>query len=131
MKKATLLRLIALAFTMLLLLMAGGVIVPDHSAQRRGEGVYWRDTLYVPAYGEYSEGRTIAKTEDGWHINAVKEDPGRTFIVLRSFLDQYLLVREDYEIPDSGRITAAAQTGPARGPRPASSTPQIILTPSA
>ena len=32
----------------------------------------------------------------------------------------------EYKRP-SGSITAAAQTGPARGPRPASSTPQIIL----
>jgi len=108
MKKATFLRFAVLVLLLISYLFAGGVIVLDHSAVRRGEGVCWRDTLYVPAYGEYSEGRTLAKTEDGWRINAVKEDPSHTFVVLRSFLDQYLLVREDYEIPDSGKITAAA-----------------------
>ena len=90
---------------LLLFLVARGVIVFDHSAVRRGEGAYWNDTLYIPATGEYSEDRTIAKTEDDWQINEVEEDPGHTFIVLRSFLDQSLLVREDYVIPTSGEVT--------------------------
>ena len=34
-------------------------------------------------------------------INEVKEDPTHTFIVLRSFLDQWLLVQEDYVIPSN------------------------------
>ena len=86
-------------------LFTNGIIVLDHSGVRRGEGVYWNDVLYVPCSGEYSEGKTIAKTTDGWQINEVKEDPSHTFIVLRSFLDQSLLVREDYSIPTFGEIT--------------------------
>ena len=86
-------------------LLAKGYIVFDHSGVRRGEGVYWNDVLYVPASGEYGEGKTIAKTNDGWQINEVEEDDTHTFIVLRSFLDQSLLVREDYEVPSSGEIT--------------------------
>ena len=53
-------------------LLAKGYIVFDHSGVRRGEGVYWNDVLYVPASGEYGEGKTIAKTNDGWQINEVK-----------------------------------------------------------
>ena len=34
-----------------------------------------------------------------------------------------------FENSTSGKITAAAYTGPASGPRPASSTPQIVPTP--
>lgn len=90
-----------------LFLIANGVIVLDHSAHRRGEGVFWQGHLYVPCSGVYSEGRTVAKTEDGWRINEVKEDSSHTFIVLRSFLDQSLLVREDYQIPTDGAITSA------------------------
>ena len=97
----------AIAVAVLLLLFANGIIVLDHSAQRRGEGVYWQGSLYVPCSGEYSEGKTIAKTGDGWHINEVKEDPSHTFIVLRSFLDQSLLVKEDYQVPAKGSITSA------------------------
>lgn len=108
MKKTVFFRLSAFVFALLFFLLVSGIIVLDHSAVRRGEGIFWCDTLYVPAYGEYSEGKTLAKTKDGWRVNAVEEDPGRTFVVLRSFLDQYLLVREDYEIPDSGEVTAAA-----------------------
>ena len=86
-------------------LLAKGYIVFDHSGVRRGEGVYWNDVLYVPTSGEYSEGKTIAKTDDCWQINEVEEDDTHTFVVLRSFLDQSLLVREDYEVPSSGEIT--------------------------
>ena len=107
-KKALLTAAIILAITtaVLLLLFLNGIIVFDHSGQRRGEGVYWKGSLYVPCSGEYSEGKTIAKTEDGWHINEVKEDPSHTFIVLRSFLDQSLLVKEDYQIPTEGSVTS-------------------------
>ena len=109
MKKKTLfavLIIFAITVAVLLLLFANGIIVFDHNAQRRGEGVYWKGSLYVPCSGEYSEGKTIAKTEDGWHINEVKEDPTHTFIVLRSFLDQSLLVKEDYQIPTEGSVTS-------------------------
>lgn len=109
MKKKTLFAVLivfAITVAVLLLLFANGIIVFDHSAQCRGEGVYWKGSLYVPCSGEYSEGKTIAKTEDGWHINEVKEDPSHTFIVLRSFLDQSLLVKEDYQIPTEGSVTS-------------------------
>ena len=109
MKKKTLfavLIIFAITVAVLLLLFANGIIAFDHSAQRRGEGVYWKGSLYIPCSGEYSEGKTIAKTEDGWHINEVKEDPSHTFIVLRSFLDQSLLVKEDYQIPTEGSVTS-------------------------
>lgn len=110
MKKKTLLVtavILAVTAAVLFLIFTNGIIVLDHSGQRRGEGVYWKGSLYVPCSGEYSEGKTIAKTEDGWHINEVKEDPTHTFIVLRSFLDQSLLVKEDYQIPTEGRATSA------------------------
>ena len=103
---------IVVAMAMLLVfLFANGIIVFDHSGVRRGEGVYWNDVLYVPASGEYSEGKTIAKTNDGWQINEVEEDDTHTFIVMRSFLDQSLLVREDYEVPSSGEITTISWNG--------------------
>lgn len=96
-KKALLAIAIFLAITAaaLLLLFTNGIIVFDHSGQRRGEGVFWNGSMYILCSGEYSEGKTIAKTEDGWRINEVKEDDSHTFIVMRSFLDQYLLVKED------------------------------------
>ena len=72
-EKAKVLIGIVVAMAMLLVfLFANGIIVLDHSGVRRGEGVYWNDVLYVPASGEYSEGKTIAKTKDGWQINEVE-----------------------------------------------------------
>lgn len=85
-------------------LFATGILVIDHSAQRGFENsVIWRGHTYVEySYTGYHEGRTIAKTTDGLRIKEIREDPTHTFIVLRSFLDQWLLVREDYIIPTDG-----------------------------
>lgn len=52
------------------------------------------------------EGKTIALIDD-WHINEVPEDPSHTFLVVRSFLDQYYIVREDYTIPTKGNVSCA------------------------
>ncbi len=108
-KLFTVLRTAALA-VFLAVLAAGLVrlIVFDRSAVLEEDRILWKGRVYVPAVGEYSEGRTIARTSDGsWKLDEVKEDPSHTFIVLRSFLDQYLYVDEAYEIPRSGHITAA------------------------
>ena len=85
-------------------LFASGILVLDHSAQRGFENsVTWGGHTYVEySYSGYHEGKTIAKTTDGLRINEIDEDPTHTFIVLRSFLDQWLLVREDYSIPSDG-----------------------------
>lgn len=72
-----------------------------------GDGLHWNGAKYIEISGRYSEGKTLALTTDGsWEINAVKEDNTHTFVVLRSFLDDYLYVREDYAIPTDGNITA-------------------------
>ena len=74
--------------------------------------VIWNGQEYSPTYGEYTEGKTIAKGNDAdWKINAVREDPSHTFIVARSFLDQYLMVSDDYTIPTEGGITTIAWNG--------------------
>lgn len=83
-----------------------GLLVLDHSATRVGEGFRWKGNLYIPCSFDCAEGRTIAMTDDGWRINAVEEDDSRTFLVLRSFLDEYTCVREDYVIPREGTLTA-------------------------
>lgn len=79
----------------------------DRTAIYKGNVLEWKGVTYIETSGIYIEGKTIAKTKDGsWHINEVKEDKTHTFIVLRSFLDQYLYVREDYKIPTSGSVTS-------------------------
>lgn len=102
---------VAAVTALVLVLMHTGVLLFDRSAERQGEGVYWNGVVYQPCAGEYTEGKTIAKTTDGSRINEVEEDDTHTFIVLRSFLDQYLLVREDYAIPSSGEITTVFWNG--------------------
>lgn len=52
------------------------------------------------------EGKTIARI-DGYIINEVPEDPTHTFLVIRSFLDQDYIVRDDYKIPEGGNVSCA------------------------
>lgn len=89
------------------LMLANGVIVFDYSAERGFENsVRWKDVTYVPVSGKYHEGRTVAKVRDsGLSLIEVQEDESRTFMAVRSFLDGWLVVREDYEIPQDGEIT--------------------------
>ena len=99
--------LIALVCAAAVYLLSRGIIVFDHSAQRAGEGFRWKGELYIPASAaDYTEGKTIAKTTDNWQLNIVEEDESHTFMVMRSFLDQWLCVREDYECPKDGNVTA-------------------------
>ena len=79
----------------------------DRTAIYKGNKLEWKGVTYIETSGNYSEGNTVAKTKEGnWDINEVKEDETHTFIVIRSFLDQYLFVREDYKIPKSGNVTS-------------------------
>lgn len=90
----------------LVLLWRAGVFVTDRSAIVYAEGMTWKGQDYSRVGGDYTEGRTIAKSEDGsWDINEVKEDPSHTFVVARSFLDDFLYVSDAYTIPTSGEIT--------------------------
>ena len=90
------------------LMVAKGIIVFDHSAKRIGENdITWKGINYYSVYGEYREGKTIAKTEDGFQICEIEGDESHTFVGMRSFLDNWLLVREDYVIPIDGEITRA------------------------
>lgn len=84
----------------------------DHTAEVGVEGMVWGEKTYAAIGGEYTEGKTIAKSKDGsWKINEVKEDPSHTFVVARSFLDQCLYVSDAYTIPTSGRVTTACFNG--------------------
>ncbi|MGN0172609.1 MAG: hypothetical protein ACI39E_07480 [Acutalibacteraceae bacterium] len=72
----------------------------------------WNGACYSLVSGDYTEGQIIAKSEDGaWNIKEVKEDPTHTFLVARSFLDQYLYVSDEYAVPASGEITAVCWGG--------------------
>ena len=108
MKKNTVVRAAVIALLLvgfpLFRLIRGGAFVSDRSAERTGVGILWRGVDYIAVTGRCHEGRTVARTKDGWEIDEVKEDPSHTFVVLRDFLDRTLLVREDYEIPQSGEI---------------------------
>ncbi len=92
---------------LIITVFASGVIITDRSAVYSAEGLNWNGAFYKSCTGFYEEGKTVAKTSDGnWNINEVKGDAKHNFVVARSFLDQTLLVRSDYKIPESGTPNA-------------------------
>lgn len=85
------------------------VVVWDHSAVCGGDvSIYWNDVHYIGTGGVYEEGGTLARTKDmKRRIDVVVGDDEHIFVVNRSFYENWLLVREDYEIPEDGIITIA------------------------
>lgn len=95
----------------ILIIALGRYITFDRTGKIEGDTLYWNGSVYVPCSGEFSEGKTIAKTTDGWQINEVKEDESHSFVVVRSFLDQYLMVRDDFYVPTNGQISVVVWNG--------------------
>lgn len=108
--KPVLIMLCSAAVAVLIFLVVSYVSV-DRSAVFAGDEIYWNGDTYVLCSGDYSEGKTIAKTKDNWDINEVEEDRSHTFIVARQFLDQCLYVKKDYDIPEQGDISAVVWGG--------------------
>lgn len=107
MKKYILFILLSVLVVITIYVLKGRVIW-DHSAEQGGDvSIYWNGFHYIGTNGEYfQEEETLAKTKDGQRtINSVVGDDEHLFVVNRSFYENWLLVREDYEIPKSGNIT--------------------------
>lgn len=92
-------------------LWESGVFITKTTAEVCAEYLTWNGRTYSPAGGPHSEGRVIAKTESGWRIHEVREDPDHHFIVARLGTDNFLYVADDYAIPTDGRLTAVAWDG--------------------
>ena len=95
-----------------LLLWCNGIIVFDHTARVGTEGTLWNGKSFISlSAGCYETGRRIAKEEPGrndFGIYELKGDPSHRFIVAKGkgfWTDVHLYVDEDYQIPDSGKIT--------------------------
>lgn len=113
--KITLSCLIIVAFVAIIAfkLWEGGAFLP-RSADVDSSHITWNGQNYSPVLGDgdYTEHRTIAKGKDAdWVVISIKEDPSHTFVVARSFLDQYLMVSDDYSIPSSGDLTTVSWNG--------------------
>lgn len=69
----------------------------EENAYFEGQYLYVDGVKYVEASGLYEESNTvIARTENDYTIYEVVDDKLHNYIVVRSFLDQTLYVREDY-----------------------------------
>ncbi|MBQ4046974.1 MAG: hypothetical protein IJC93_01215 [Clostridia bacterium] len=82
----------------------------DRSAVLDGT-LRWQGRTYRASAGRYCEDTQLAVATDAngakWAVNSVEGDPnGEQFVVVRSFLDQYLYQNEAYSVPANGTVTA-------------------------
>lgn len=89
----------------------GYTFLQHRSLERDGfvgiERVQMEDVNYSYEKYEFTKnGKDIAYIGD-WKIKEIPEDPSHTFLVVRSFMDQYTIVREDYIIPMEGKVSCA------------------------
>ncbi len=105
--------IVLLAAVITFMLWDTGIIFFDRADMVCLEYVNWNGKEYSLIGGEYTEGKTIARDKNDWHwkINMVEEDPSHTFIVARGFLDQTLLVSDDYIVPKEGELTTVSWHG--------------------
>lgn len=68
-----------------------------------GDTIFWKNNRYVPISGDYKEKNIIAKGKTFSIFNV--GDNSNTFIGYSSFLDNFLYVKETYQIPKNGEIT--------------------------
>ncbi len=57
-----------------------------------------------------NEGKTIAFIDD-WKVKEIPEDPSHTFLIIKSFSNQYYIIKKDYVIPESGKVSCAYLNG--------------------
>ena len=107
--KAILISLLAFMFaSVAFVLWENGAFILIRTADANLQHTTWNGKEYSPIGGKCTEGRTIARGQDSWVIDAVKEDPTHTFIVVRSFLDDHLFVADDYTVPTAGELTTVS-----------------------
>ncbi|WP_423808305.1 hypothetical protein OUO06_20235 (plasmid) [Photobacterium damselae] len=89
-------------------------ITADRSATFYGEQVTWNDITFTMFGEHYTQPHTyelLSYTQDGATIDGFNNDPNYTYIMVSSFLDNYVLVRSDYKKIDRGVVTAIALRG--------------------
>ena len=80
----------------------------DNTAQRAEERnfiIKGEKYIGIPI-GFTEEGKIIARA-DGFDIMEIPEDKNHNFLVVRSFLDDWTIVRESYVIPTEGEVGVA------------------------
>ncbi len=108
-KKHKLLLIILIAFFAFIWYVFDVHLIIGQTIKRPGDSLIWNGVRYESTVaGGYTEGEPIAKTFKADEVKEVEQDKTHTFVVYRSFLDQTLFVREDYNIPTFGKITTAS-----------------------
>lgn len=76
----------------------------DRTAEMIFEGIRFKGEEYHIAHIAFTEeGKTIGKADD-WDIMEIPEDKNHYFLGVRSFLDNFYVVKDSYIIPTEGNI---------------------------
>lgn len=88
----------------LLICLAGCVVKAELGAEK---SIVIKGEKYIEiSIGFTKEGKTIARA-GSFDINEIPEDKSHNFLAVRSFLDDWTVVKESYIIPTSGKLNVA------------------------
>ncbi|MEG2199207.1 MAG: hypothetical protein RRY25_02830 [Anaerovorax sp.] len=105
MRKRSFLILMTMLITVVVVFL-GFYFSANRTAVYQDGKLFFKDAVYIPISGKYHESKTIGKTADkNWEVNAIEDDPSHCFVAARSFSDQILFVKEDYQVPQHGKLT--------------------------
>lgn len=76
----------------------------DRSGELTMDGIYFKGEEYKTINFAFTTvGKEIGKADD-WSINEISEDIEHNFLEVRSFLDNFYVVKSSYNIPTDGNI---------------------------
>lgn len=76
----------------------------DRSGELTMDGIYFKGEEYKTINFAFTKvGKTLGKADD-WSINEISEDIEHNFLEVRSFLDNFYVVKSSYNIPTDGNI---------------------------
>ncbi|AUI87720.1 hypothetical protein BS333_15050 [Vibrio azureus] len=107
-------KIAALVIIFIIIVMALKIPSVDRTAKRYGDGLYWKDVNYIAVGDNYTTPKNdqiLAEDQNGGSVIGFGEDNQHTYLMVDSFLDQRLFVREDYVPNDNGPLTAVALRG--------------------
>ena len=107
-KKRIVICAIGVAIAALVTVAAVNYFSVDRTAKSMGEGSFLiqGETYRSISVGYSGEGKVIAKADE-YDIMALPEDPAHNFLAVRSFTDNWIIVKESYEILTEGKLNVA------------------------
>ncbi|PNQ53685.1 hypothetical protein C1141_19960, partial [Vibrio agarivorans] len=109
--KKSIIKISSFAIILIFTVIGFKIYTTDRTAKSRGDGLFWKEVEYVAVGDNYTTPRDyeiLAEDQNGSNVIGFGGDNKHTYLMVDSFLDQRLFVREDYIPNNNGPLTAVA-----------------------